>query len=378
MQQDNSPKQSSFPEEARRKRKAESEHWWDRQHSVVFRQTPKWAQTFVLAMLLLGSGAITAGFLVRIDEVVSVKGKLEPNSGTIEVKTPAGGLISNVYVKEGEAVSTGQTLVSFDTRNAAERIRLFESQLNELILSQKSTFSAMQSRKQTIRRSYLTNVDILERMRPLLLSGAVTRNMVLAQEDKALSFKAELSQIDEEIAVMQSKNRQAQSELKAQLVLAKIQEQYEIVKAPMNGIIFQLKASPQGVLNPSEPILKIIPQDGLQANVYITNKDIGYVKIGQEANIRVDAFDYSKFGSIPAKVQSIGADVLPPDAEFSGYRFPLSLSLSQYFLEAGEIKIPLRSGLAVTANIRLRDKRLIALLTDMFTGQFDSLKSLRQ
>ena len=68
-------------EGARSSERVEPDHWWDKQHSLVLRQTPRWAQSFVLGLVLLSSGAIAASALIRVDEVVSVDGILSPTSG---------------------------------------------------------------------------------------------------------------------------------------------------------------------------------------------------------------------------------------------------------------------------------------------------------
>ena len=59
-------------------------------------------------------------------------------------------------------------------------------------------------------------------------------------------------------------------------------------------------------------VFTIVPQVGLAAEVFIPNKDIGFVKPGQKARVRVDAFPFTKYGEISATVASIGASSLPP------------------------------------------------------------------
>ena len=46
----------------------------------------------------------------------------------------------------------------------------------------------------------------------------------------------------------------------------------------------------KGVLNSGEVIMKVVPQDKLMADVWVTNKDIGYIKVGQRAKVRVEAW----------------------------------------------------------------------------------------
>ena len=61
-------------EGARGSERVEPDHWWDKQHSLVLRQTPRWAQSFVLGLVLLSGGAIVASSIIKIDEVISVDG----------------------------------------------------------------------------------------------------------------------------------------------------------------------------------------------------------------------------------------------------------------------------------------------------------------
>ena len=78
------------------------------------------------------------------------------------------------------------------------------------------------------------------------------------------------------------------------------------------------------------------------------------------------------------QVKQIGADALPPDQSANYYRFPVKLKLEKFYLENKNIKTPLRSGMAVTANLKLRDKRLISLISDLLVDQTDSIKGIRQ
>ena len=136
-----------LPEEARRKKEAESDHWWDRQHSLVLRQTPRWAQGLVIALILLGGGGVIASSIIKIDEVITVTGTLKPTEGIYEVKTPAGGLVKRVLAKEGSKVEKGDLLVEFDTRSAEEEIKNIRQQIEGQKISFESTKRALNSRQ---------------------------------------------------------------------------------------------------------------------------------------------------------------------------------------------------------------------------------------
>ena len=93
--------------DARGTARVEPDHWWDKQHSLVLRQTPRWAQSFVLGLVLLSGGAIVASSIIRIDEVITVGGILKPTSGTTSVKSPTGGLIKEVLL-DGDSVNENE------------------------------------------------------------------------------------------------------------------------------------------------------------------------------------------------------------------------------------------------------------------------------
>ena len=141
--------------------------------------------------------------------------------------------------------------------------------------------------------------------------------------------------------------------------------------------MFQLEAQEKGVLGAGEAIAKVIPQDGVKAEVWVSNRDIGFVKEGQSTEVRIEAFDYAEFGTVKGKVSAIGADVMKPDEENNSYRFPVTIQLDRDHLKARNLEIPLRAGLAITTNLHLRERKLISIISDMFGTQFDSLNSLR-
>ena len=117
---------------SRSSERVEPDHWWDKQHSLVLRQTPRWAQTFVLGLVLLSGGAIGASSIIRVDEVVSVEGILTPTTGSIEVKSPAGGLVDSVFARDGDSVQKDDILLRFDTRRATDQLEKLKLQLKEL------------------------------------------------------------------------------------------------------------------------------------------------------------------------------------------------------------------------------------------------------
>jgi hemolysin D len=187
-----------------------------------------------------------------------------------------------------------------------------------------------------------------------------------------------IAEIDSQLTKTIVENKKRSAQLDSEISKAQLNLKYQELRATEAGVIFDLKATKPGfVAEPSQTILKIVPNDALVAEVYITSKDIGFVKEGMSADVRVDSFDFSEFGDIQGKVTSIGNDALEPDEKSKFYRFPASVNLKTQSLEVGDRELALRSGMTVSVNIVVKEKRrVISLLTESLFDKLDSLKSV--
>ena len=136
--------------------------------------------------------------------------------------------------------------------------------------------------------------------------------------------------------------------------------------------------------NEQRPLLQLIPQDKLNAKVYIPNDAIGFIQPEQRADISLTSFRASDYGYLPATVSSVGSDALTPDEQqrvlgtnAEGLHFPAVLTLSQQILRVGTREIPLQAGMSLTADIHLRNRRFISAITDMLDDKRRSLERLR-
>ncbi len=168
------------------------------------------------------------------------------------------------------------------------------------------------------------------------------------------------------------------AELTSQIAQAKQNLKYQDIIAPVSGTVFELKAGTPGfVANVSEPILKIVPDNTLTAKVYITNKDIGFVKVGMPVDVRIDSFPYSEYGDVKGKIIEIGSDALPVDQTHPYERFPATIKLEKQNLVIKGQPKTLQSGYSVSVNIKVRERTVMSLLTDMVMKQGDGLKTVR-
>ena len=218
-------------------------------------------------------------------------------------------------------------------------------------------------------------LDITQAGQELENTQAVTQKDVL---DRIARNKQQIAQIDSQLTKAIVDNQNRISELESQMSQAQQQLEYQNLKAPITGKIFDLQASPGFVANTSEKLMKIVPQDNLIAEVFITNKDIGFVKEGMTVDVRIDSFPFSEYGDIEGELISVGSDALPPNETYDFFRFPAKIKLDQQTLKVKDREIPLQSGMSISTNIKLReDRRVISLFIERFTQEVESLKNVR-
>ena len=187
-----------------------------------------------------------------------------------------------------------------------------------------------------------------------------------------------IAEIDSQLTKAIVENNKRLAEIDSQVSQANLSLRYEQLVATSNGTVFDLRAtSPGFVANASQPILKIVPDDALTAKVFITNKDIGFVKEGMDVDVRIDSFPFSEFGDVKGKLVEIGSDALPPDQIHPYYRFPAKVKLSRQSLLINGRTVALQSGMSVNANIKVRSRTVMSIFTDLFTGSVESLKFVR-
>ncbi|WP_336952369.1 HlyD family type I secretion periplasmic adaptor subunit [Sphingobium aromaticivastans] len=131
--------------------------------------------------------------------------------------------------------------------------------------------------------------------------------------------------------------------------------------APVDGTITQLSIHTiGGVVEPAKPIMVVVPKGGsLIAEVKILNKDMGFVKDGQSVAIKLEAFPFTRYGTVPGHVESIGSDAV--EDEKLGLVYPARIRLDA--IDHGKATdMRLSAGLATTADIRTGRRSILSYL----------------
>ena len=331
--------------------------------------------------------------LSKTDQIVIAKGKLVPYGDVKEIRAPEKGVISKILVTEGERVRKGSRLIELDTSVSRERqeksqevVRNIEQQIQRKLAEKSSALSSSKQKEKTLKSRLGILKEKKELTDPLVRVGAISRMDILDIEDKIHEIEGELSVViqersreekryDGEINQLNSSLASAQIELKQ----AVSDHRYKVIYSPVEGSIFELKPAAVGfVTQNTEPILKIVPDTRLRANVEVGTDKIGFIKVGNNADLNIDSFPANDFGGINGVVVHIGSDALEPQqGKRASLTYPVSIDLKQQFIELKNgKKVGLQSGMGLVAHIKLRKLSYLQLLLTELSSKVDSLKEI--
>ncbi|SPS02338.1 HlyD family type I secretion periplasmic adaptor subunit [Cupriavidus taiwanensis] len=169
----------------------------------------------------------------------------------------------------------------------------------------------------------------------------------------ALASKFRHDQLDELEKHTQQGAQSRNDETKAQT-----RQELMSLTAPVAGTVQQLAAHTLGgVATTAQALMEIVPDDTLEVEGQLENKDIGFVDVGQAVAVKVEAFPYSRYGFIEGTVLSVSNDAT--NDKKLGLTFPVRIRLTTNRIRVENRWIALTPGMAVTADIRT-GKRTVA------------------
>jgi hemolysin D len=166
---------------------------------------------------------------------------------------------------------------------------------------------------------------------------------------------------------------------------------YQVLTAPIDGTVQQLAIhSIGGVVTPAQTLLSIVPSDStLEIDATVENQDIGFVHPGQQAAIKVDTFNFTRYGLIHGKVVTLSQDAVPrdgagksdpskqagSDSGASEPAYAARVSLDQTQMQVDDKLLNLSAGMAVTVEIKTGTRRIIDyLLSPILRHSQESLR----
>ncbi|WP_373777488.1 HlyD family type I secretion periplasmic adaptor subunit [Glaesserella sp.] len=287
-----------------------------------------------------------------------------------------------------------------------------------LIRSQYTTWSAQKERlnasiKQREAEIKTTEIEVnklramqkyeVERrndFKSLYKTGGVSKHEYFVQENKLIELTNELhiqrSKLDELSASLNQakqeyryfiesfrrdvleelrKANESISQLSLEVEKSKQRRQFTEIRSPVDGSVQQLQTyTIGGVVTTAQPLMVIVPKDDqLEIDAMISNKDIGFIQVGQDVVIKVEAFPYTRYGYITGKIKHISFDAI--NDEELGLVFSTTILMDKNYLNIDGKEIHLMAGMTVSAEIKTGKRSVMDyLLSPLKTTVDESMR----
>lgn len=148
------------------------------------------------------------------------------------------------------------------------------------------------------------------------------------------------------------------------------------IRSPIDGIVHEMQIHTIGaVVTPAQVLMQIVPLDQkLEAEVYVKNEDIGYLRKGQTAEVKVNTFPFAEYGVLDGKVERISGDAIEDERLGLVYKLVISLDNNTLHKDSEDYKIV--PGMAVVAEVKTGTRRVLDFFTEPLTRGIDN--SLRE
>jgi hemolysin D len=178
-----------------------------------------------------------------------------------------------------------------------------------------------------------------------------------------------------------TKAEQKMNGLAQDVIKAEQRGKFQQLTAPVNGVVQQLAVhTVGGVVTPAQPLLVVVPLESrLEIEAMVANDDIGFVHVGQEAEIKVATFNFTRYGLLHGQVLNVSEDAVTQDKQDKSsdagrstddasasktkeLSYAARVSLSQTQMQLQDRLVNLSPGMAVTVEIKTGSRRIISYL----------------
>lgn len=364
--------------------------------------TPRSNLALVLMLAVVGAVVVWAA-VSEVDQVARATGKVVADGRDQVIASLEGGILHTLKVKEGMVVEAGQELLLLDrTRVEAQqnegqvkRVALLGTQAR---LTAESTGQALRfpPEVQRVRDVVAAETEAYAARRRALDEAVVVyrRSLDLVNQELAMAQTMSAQGLMSEVEVMRLRRQandlslqiaertnrfrqDASTELvRIRAELAQVDEQMvvkqdvltrTVLRSPVRGVVKSIKVGTLGgVVTPGAPIMEIVPLgDRILIEARVKPADIGFVRTGLPAEVKLSAYDYYTYGGLKGQIESISPDALmdetrSPGSDGSYYRALIQADAST--LRAQGKPLPILPGMTATVDIRTGERSVLQFL----------------
>nr|WP_238560682.1 HlyD family type I secretion periplasmic adaptor subunit [Pseudomonas veronii] len=260
-----------------------------------------------------------------------------------------------INVRDGQAVQAGEVLLTLDaTTRDAEVQRLGGDRLAarlDLARASSMLLAIQGNREPAPVEQWLADVGAGQQ--------AAARHWVAGQYQEYRTvldaLEAEIRQRDAEILAAKGQI----DSLDQELTKARYEQSLTELRAPVAGTVQQLAVHTLGgVVTPAQPLLTLVPSDQhVEVEALLENKDVGFVHAGQPVSVKVETFNFTKYGRVAGEVVSVSQDAIKDEKRGQVYNAKVRLARSQLLIDGRSVA--LAPGMAVTVEIKTDQRRVI-------------------
>ena len=360
-----------------------------------------WAVYLMLAALV---AALAWAALARVDMITRSDARVVPVGREQVIASLEGGILRELKVREGEAVAAGQPLALLDpTRVEAQQnegrlkrlallatvVRLqaeasgrplaFPKELDAVPQVMQSETDSYNARRRALNEAVASNASnqrLLER--ELAMAGAMAAKGLMS-EVEVMRLRRQVNDLN--LATQERINRFRQDAsadlVRVQTELTMLGEQQvvrddilkrTVLTSPVRGLVKNIRINTLGgVVAAGAPVMEIVPvDDQVLVELRVKPADIGFVKSGQAVEIKLSAYDYTVYGSLHGRIETLSPDALgDPNAPAAGgeptwYRALVRADPST--LKAGGKPLTVLPGMLGTAEIRTGRRSVLSFV----------------
>ena len=240
----------------------------------------------------------------------------------------------------------------------------------------------VEKRRELLEKGYTPRLDFLELEQELF----DTEQKMLAADSKLNELQAALrattSRRDQLIAENRRTTQDQLAEVTAradsleqELIKAQDRNRLQTLTAPVDGVVQQLAIHTEGgVVTPAQELMTVVPAgDNIEIEAMVLNKDIGFVLDGQDAEVKVESFPFTKYGTLHADVRTVSRDAVLDEQQ--GWVYPARFNLWETEIVVGDKYVQLTPGMSVTVEIKTGKRKMIQyLLAPLQEYQDESLR----
>ncbi len=313
---------------------------------------PLGSMIFWLVMLFMFIAACWMYF-GKVDVVITAPGIVIPSGQEKTVKALDKGIVYSIDTKEGDYVEEGQALIIIKPTEAEPGLELNNLREETAVTREKLAAAKYRLSLAADRKKRLQSViDIIPK----------------TQYDEAVE---EVSSLTHEINGYEAALREMENKKE------QIEKQIQTIKAPIDGYVNTLKIhTVGGVVAPAEELMTIVPKDAvIEVKAKVFNQDIGFVKEGMPVTVKIDTFNFQKYGYLDGKVDIVSPNSIKDEQYGAVYEVYITLENVHLMVEGKEETVKI--GMTTVNEIKIGKRRIIEFFIYPLIKYLDSSIKVR-